>query len=96
VGVRLNYILLKEAARKGADAIVTVCPLCQYNLDAYQSEIRKEAGETLDMPVLFFTQVLGWALGGDFRSLGLRRAISGRRLLKEWFPEHPAEVQSYV
>jgi heterodisulfide reductase subunit B len=96
VGVRLNYILLKEAARKGADAIVTVCPLCQYNLDAYQSEIRKEAGETLDMPVLFFTQVLGWALGGDFRSLGLRRAMSGRRLLKEWFPEHPAEVQSYV
>lgn len=96
VGVRLNYILLKEAAKRGADAIVTVCPLCQFNLDAYQSEIRKEAGEALDMPVLFFTQVLGWALGGDVRSLGLRRAISGRRFIKEWFPEHPAEVQSYV
>jgi heterodisulfide reductase subunit B len=96
VGVRLNYILLKEAARRGADAIVTVCPLCQYNLDAYQSEIRKEAGEAFDMPVLFFTQVLGWALGGGVRSLGLRRAISGRRLVQEWFPEHPAEVQSYV
>ena len=65
VGVRLNYILLKEAARKGAQAIVTVCPLCQYNLDAYQSEIRRESGERLDMPVLYFTQILGWALGGD-------------------------------
>ncbi len=42
VGVRLNYILLKEAARKGAEAIVTICPLCQYNLDAYQAEIRKQ------------------------------------------------------
>ena len=33
VGLRLNYILLKEAARKGAEAIVTMCPLCQFNLD---------------------------------------------------------------
>jgi len=61
-GVRLNYILLKEAARKGAKAIVTICPLCQFNLDAYQSEIRKETGEAFDMPVLYFTQILGWAL----------------------------------
>ena len=67
VGVRLNYILLKEAARKGAQAIVTVCPLCQYNLDAYQAEIRRPTGEPLDMPILYFTQILGWALGGDPR-----------------------------
>ena len=65
VGLRLNYILLKEAARKGAKAIATVCPLCQYNLDAYQAEIRRETGEALDLPILFFTQILGWALGGD-------------------------------
>ncbi len=96
VGVRLNYILLKEAARKGAEAIVTVCPLCQYNLDAYQREIRKETDEPLDMPVLYFTQVLGWALGGNIRSLGLDRAISGRRLVSEWFPKQPEEVESYV
>jgi heterodisulfide reductase subunit B len=96
VGVRLNYILLKEAARKGAEAIVTICPLCQYNLDAYQAEIRKQAGEPLDMPVFFFTQILGWALGGDARSLGLGRAISGRRSIEEWFPKHAEEVESYV
>ena len=71
VGVRLNYILLKEAARKGAQAIVTVCPLCQYNLDAYQAEIRRATGEAVDMPVLYFTQILGWALGGD---TGIARA----------------------
>jgi heterodisulfide reductase subunit B len=96
VGVRLNYILLKEAARKGAKAIATVCPLCQYNLDAYQAEIRAETGEALDLPILFFTQILGWALGGDLRSLGLHRAISGRRTIDEWFPKHPGEVESYV
>jgi len=96
VGVRLNYILLKEAARKGAAAIVTVCPLCQYNLDAYQTEISRETGEPFDMPILYFTQILGWALGAGFRSLGLHRAISGRRLIEEWFPKHPEAVESYV
>ena len=96
VGVRLNYILLKEAARKGAEAVVTICPLCQYNLDAYQAEIRKQTGEVLDMPVFFFTQILGWALGGDARSLGLGRAVSGRRSIEEWFPKRSEEVESYV
>jgi heterodisulfide reductase subunit B len=95
VGIRLNYILLKEAARKGAEAIVTICPLCQFNLDAYQSEIRRKSREPLDMPILYFTQVLGWALGGDPKSLGLHRAISGRDLIKRWFTVHE-EVEAYV
>ncbi|MCC6858800.1 MAG: CoB--CoM heterodisulfide reductase iron-sulfur subunit B family protein [Bryobacterales bacterium] len=95
VGVRLNYLLLKEAARKGANAIVTLCPLCQFNLDAYQVEIQKESGESFDTPILYFTQVLGWAFGADPRKLGFKRGIAGRKLLKQWFAEH-AEVEQYV
>lgn len=95
VGVRLNYILLKEAARKGAEAIATLCPLCQFNLDAYQAEIRGATGEPLDLPILYFTQVLGWVLGGDFRALGLHRTISGKTFLKRWFPARE-EVEAYV
>jgi len=95
VGLRLNYILLKEAARKGAEAMVTICPLCQFNLDAYQHEIRRQSGEALDMPVLYFTQVLGWALGADPEKLGLRRAISGQDLIRRWFAV-PARAEAYV
>jgi heterodisulfide reductase subunit B len=95
VGLRLNYILLKEAARKGAKALVTICPLCQFNLDAYQSEIRKKEHETLDMPILYFTQVLGWALGGGFRALALQRCISGGRQVKQWFTVEK-EVAAHV
>jgi len=95
VGVRLNYILLKEAHRKGAQAIVTICPLCQFNLDAYQAEIRKQTGEPIDMPILYLTQVVGWALGGDFRELGLHRAISGRKLIEQWFTVKK-EAETYV
>ncbi len=96
VGVRLNYILLKEAARRGAQAIATICPLCQYNLDAYQREMRNESREPIDMPVFFFTQLLAWALGGDVGSLGLKRSISGRARIAQWCPKTPAEVKPYV
>jgi heterodisulfide reductase subunit B len=96
IGVRMNYILLKEAVRKGAQAIVTVCPLCQYNLDAYQSEIRGKTSTPVDMPILYFTQVLGWALGADAESLGLKRAISGRKFLEQWFSKETREAEAYV
>jgi heterodisulfide reductase subunit B len=95
VGVRLNAILLKEAARNGAKAVATLCPLCQFNLDAYQREIRKQTQQNLDMPILYFTQLLGWALGGDARALGLRRSISGRTPMKQWFSASK-EVAAHV
>ncbi len=95
VGLRLNYILLKEAARKGAEAIVTICPLCQFNLDVYQAEIAKQSGEKFDMPVLYFTQVLGWALGAEAKELGLNRSIAGQDLIRRWFAAHE-EVEAYV
>ncbi len=84
VGKELNHILLKEAERKGAQAIVTLCPLCQFNLDVHQADIRSSARATFDMPILLLPQILGWALGGGWRALGLHRAISGRRLLEQW------------
>ena len=95
VGVRLNAILLKEAARNGAKAVATLCPLCQFNLDAYQREVRKQIQQNLDMPILYFTQLLGWALGGDSRALGLRRSISGRAPMKQWFSASK-EVAAHV
>jgi len=95
VGVELNEILLKEAARKGAQAIVTVCPLCQYNLDAYQSEMRR-GRDRIEMPILYFTQILGWALGAGLESLGLKRSIAGRKKIRQWFTEAGVEKEVYA
>ena len=36
-GIRMVYILLNEAKKRGADCLATVCPLCQFNLDAYHA-----------------------------------------------------------
>jgi heterodisulfide reductase subunit B len=95
VGKELNCILLNEAERKGAQAIVTICPLCQFNLDVHQAEIRGRTGATFDLPILLLPQILGWALGGGWRALGLHRAISGRRLLGQWLST-PAERDAYA
>ena len=51
------------AAARGADCIVTVCPMCQMNLDSYQSKVSRRRGEDLTISVLYLPQLIGLALG---------------------------------
>lgn len=53
--------LLKNAADAGADAIVTLCPMCQLNLDAYQENVNEHFGTDYHIPILYFTQLMGVA-----------------------------------
>jgi heterodisulfide reductase subunit B len=76
--LRLSYNLLREAKRRGADAVVTVCSLCQFNLEAFQGKMGRQFGETVDMSVGFLPQVLGLALGLDAKKLGLQRMLRWR------------------
>jgi len=75
VGLRLNYILLKEAKKKGADVIATICPLCQFNLEITQNRIVKKYKEDIKMPVLYFSQLMGIAFGIPKEDLGFSRSI---------------------
>jgi heterodisulfide reductase subunit B2 len=61
VGISLVSDLLKEA--RGADAIVTVCPMCQLNLEAYQHKVSAACNEPLQIAVLYLPQLLGIAFG---------------------------------
>lgn len=72
-GLRLNRILLKEAKRRGADILITVCPLCQFNLECYQDQIGQKFGESVALPVLYLTQLMGMAFGLTDRDLGIQR-----------------------
>jgi len=74
IGLRLSYLLLREAAKRGANVISTVCPLCQFNLEAYQDDMAR-LWEPVRMPVLHFTQLMGIAFGLEPRQLGLQRGI---------------------
>ena len=69
--LKLNMDLLRCASELGADAIVTTCPLCHFNLEAYQGRINGAYGTKFTIPILYFTQLLGIALGLSPRSIGL-------------------------
>ena len=75
VGLRLVEILLCEAKTAEADAIVTTCPLCQYNLEVYQDRLCKTKGTDVRLPILYFTQLLGMAFGLDDHALGLDQLL---------------------
>jgi heterodisulfide reductase subunit B len=55
--------LYQEALARGADCLVTGCQMCQANLDLYQAEIAAELGREINLPVLYFTELVGLALG---------------------------------
>ena len=72
---RLVERLLSAAVEAGAECLATLCPLCQINLEAYQKRLGKELGKSYDIPVLFFTQLLGVALGCSDTELGMQRNL---------------------
>ena len=61
VALELTGAILKGA--QGADAIVTVCPMCQMNLEAYQDRISKTHQKDLRISILYLPQLLGLAIG---------------------------------
>lgn len=67
--------IFQNAAANGAECIVTTCPLCQLNLDMREAEINKSREarglEPFDMPVYYFTQLIGAAMGGRADELGI-------------------------
>lgn len=79
VALKLSYDILKGAKEAGADAIVTMCPLCHLNLDFKQKRIQKRFERELGIPIIYFTQVLGLALGIEPRKLGLNKNITSTK-----------------
>jgi heterodisulfide reductase subunit B len=69
--LKLNKDLLECARENGAEVIVTTCPLCHFNLEAYQDKINAVYGTSFQTPILYFTQLLGIVLGLTPKSIGL-------------------------
>jgi len=63
--------LLQCAVDRQAAVIATACPLCQVNLECYQQQVNQEFGTDFSMPVMYFTQLLGLALGIPPKRLGI-------------------------
>ena len=84
------------AAARDADAIVTVCPMCQLNLEAYQSQALRAAGGGEPVAVLYLPQLLGLAMGLDEKELHLGKNLAVTRRFRtrlEHGPEEEAPAQ---
>lgn len=68
---RLTGRILDMAKRLDADAVAVACPLCQQNLDLRQSQVDRYWRRKFNLPVLYITQLVGYALGIDREELGI-------------------------
>jgi len=75
VSFDLTGHLLRKAQEQGANCLALACPLCGLLLDTYQSTIERRLGRRFDLPVFYFTQLIGLALGVDREQLGLKYNI---------------------
>jgi len=83
VALKLTQRILHDAKAVGAEAVVVACPLCQVNLDARQSQIASDFDEELGLPVFYYTQLLGLALGLEEKLLHLDTLfVDSRPLLR--------------
>ncbi len=75
IAVSMAGANMKEAKDRGADFMVTPCPLCHMSLDIYQERAGKAVGARLDLPILHLPQLIGLAMGIPDRDLGLSRHL---------------------
>jgi heterodisulfide reductase subunit B2 len=55
--------LYERALRAGADCLVVSCQMCQANLDMPQKRIGQKFGKDYYLPVFYFTELIGLAMG---------------------------------
>ncbi len=71
ISLEMIHHLLKNAADNKADMISTICPMCQLNLDAYQQNVNRAYGTNFQIPILYFTQLMGLAFGLSADEVGI-------------------------
>jgi heterodisulfide reductase subunit B len=73
---RLVLNLLRAAEAAGAEVIATECPTCHSGLEMHQVRAEKVLGEKTTVKMLYFTQLLGVALGVSPRKLSIHENVS--------------------
>ena len=71
-----------EARTKGADSMVTPCPLCHLELDGQQPRAEKQSGKDINMPVLHLPQLIGLAFGYSPKELDMNRHIIPTKVIE--------------
>ncbi len=84
VAYKLMSAIFKEAFMRGAECIVTTCPMCQMNLDLYQKNMQEHSSSERSLPIFYLTELIGWALDFPEKDLQLEKHfVQGTETLKE-------------
>ncbi|MHC1635369.1 MAG: CoB--CoM heterodisulfide reductase iron-sulfur subunit B family protein [Candidatus Methanospirareceae archaeon] len=84
VALEMTRKILQAAKDGGAECIITACPFCELMLDAMQKQIESKYNIEIGLPVLYFTQLLGLALGIEPKKLGLKKlAVPADEIIKK-------------
>ncbi|MBC8492149.1 MAG: CoB--CoM heterodisulfide reductase iron-sulfur subunit B family protein [Chloroflexi bacterium] len=85
VTAEMGFTILASAQRSGAELVATNCPLCQFNLDRMQKAMGSRHTGFQPIPILYFTQLMGIALGLDSDGFELdRHYVDPRPVLTKW------------
>ncbi len=75
VSFSMSADVMAHAKAAGANVVVVGCPFCQLLLDLYQDKLEALKQTKFNLPILFFTQMMGLAMGLDRAELGLEKLI---------------------
>jgi len=93
VGLPLCHSILYEAMKLRTDVVSTACSLCQFNLECYQTTINKNYDQSIHIAVMYFSQLLGLALGISPKELGMQRLfVKPENVYKTMKGEKPVYV----
>jgi heterodisulfide reductase subunit B len=73
---KLVMNLIRAAEASGAEVIATECPTCHSGLEMHQIRAEKKYGEKTNVKIIYFTQLLGLALGLSPKQVGIHENIS--------------------
>jgi heterodisulfide reductase subunit B len=76
VVLELTKKILADAEASGANAIAVGCPLCHANLDGRQVQINEKYGTDFNIPIFYFTELMGVAFGVEPSELGLSKHLT--------------------
>ncbi|GAT62030.1 CoB--CoM heterodisulfide reductase iron-sulfur subunit B family protein [Paludibacter jiangxiensis] len=73
VVAKLSGNIVKDAADRGAEAIIVACPMCQSNLDMRRPQINEYLKQKINISVIYITQAIGLAVGLSPKEVGLQK-----------------------
>jgi heterodisulfide reductase subunit B len=79
----LPHLKLERIAAVGADAMVIICPFCDIMYEMQQRRIEKRYEARYNLPIVFYPQILGLAMGLSAEEVGLQLSrVKSRKLME--------------